>query len=167
MISNTAARWAAPALMAGLLVTACGSSTGPTGQSGTQAAGTSAFRQCLKQHGATLPSGRPSFRGTPSPGASFPAGGGQVPGGFGGGAGSKAFQACRKYAPAGFGRGRPGAGGLSALAAFSSCMKQHGVKLTGGPSALQSLNSASGKTKKAFQTCRALLPQAVPTPTGG
>lgn len=158
------ARWAAPALTAGLLVTACGSSsTGSAGQSGAQGASTSAFQKCLKQHGVTLPSGRPSFRGTPSPGASIPPGGGQFPGGFGAGAGSKAFQACRKYAPAGFGRGRPGAGGLSALSAFTSCMKQHGVTLTGGPAALQSLSGASGKVKKAVQACRALLPQGVPT----
>jgi hypothetical protein len=165
MMRHKPARWAAPALMAGLLVTACGNSTGSTGQSGAQAAGTSAFQQCLRQHGVTLPSGRPSFSGTPSPGASIPAGGGQFPGGFGNGAGSKAFQACRKYAPAGFGRGRPGAGGLSALSAFTSCLKQHGVKLTGGLGALQSLSRASGKVKKAFQTCRALLPQGVPTAT--
>ncbi len=161
------ARWAAPALMAGLLVTACGSSTGSTGQSGAQAAGTSAFQQCLRQHGVTVPSARPSFGGAPSPGASLPAGGGQFPGGFGNGAGSKAFQACRKYAPAGFGRGLPGAGGLSAVAAFSSCMKQHGVTLTGGPGALQSLSRASGKVKRAFQACRPLLPQGVPTATSG
>lgn len=168
-MSNVPARWIAPALMAGLLATACGSSTGSTGQGGAQAAGTSAFQQCLRQHGASLPSGGPSFGGTPSPGASLPPGGGQFPGGFGGGAGSKAFQACRKYAPAGFGRGRPGAGGLSAFAAFTSCMKQHGVTLTGGPGALQSLSTASGKVKKAFQKCRALMPQGVPTaaPTSG
>jgi hypothetical protein len=179
MMIHRWARWAAPALAAGLLVTACGSSTGSTGQNGAQASGTSAFQQCLRQHGVTLPSGRPSFSGTPSPGAgvpspgagvpspgaSVPAGGGQFPGGFGNGAGSKAFQACRKYAPAGFGRGQPGAGGLSALSAFTSCMKQHGVTLTGGPAALQSLSRASGKVKKAFQACRALLPQGVPTAT--
>lgn len=168
MMSHVAARWAAPALIAGLLVTACGtSSTGSTGQGGAQAAGTSAFQQCLRQHGVSLPSGRPSFGGTPSPGASFPAGGGSPPGGFGTGAGSKAFQACRKYAPAGFGRGQRGAGGLSSFAAFTSCMKQHGVTLTGGPGALSSLSSASGKTKKAFQKCRALMPQGAPTPGSG
>lgn len=167
MMSHMAARWAAPALMAGLLVTACGSSTGSTGGGGGQAAGTSAFQQCLRQHGASLPTARPSFGGTPSPGATFPAGGGAIPGGFGNGIGSKAFQACRKYAPAGFGRGRPGAGGLSAFGAFSSCMKQHGVTLAGGPGALQSLSKASGKTKKAFQTCRTLMPQGAPTASSG
>ena len=165
-MSFRSARWAAPALMAGLLVTACGSSTGSTGQGGAQAAGTSAFQQCLKQHGVSLPAGRPAGGGAPSPGAGAPAGGGQFPGGFGNGAGSKAFQACRKYAPAGFGRGRPGAGGLSALSGFSSCMKQHGVTLSGGPAALQSLSQASGKAKKAFQTCRTLLPQGFPAASG-
>lgn len=113
MMSHRSARWAAPALMAGLLVTACGSSTGSAGQSGAQAAGTSAFQQCLKQHGVTLPSGGRPSGGAPSPGA----GGGQFPGGFGNGAGAKAFQACQKYAPAGFGRGGPGAGGPSACPA--------------------------------------------------
>jgi hypothetical protein len=42
-------------------------------------------------------------------------------------------------------------------------MKQHGVTLTGGPAALQSLSGATGKTKKAVRACRALLPQGVPT----
>ena len=41
-----------------------------------------------------------------------------------------------------------------------------GVTLTGGPAALQALSGAGGKVKKAFQTCRALLPQGVPTATG-
>jgi hypothetical protein len=112
MINHIPIRLAAPALMVCLLATACGSSTGSTGQGSAQAAGASAFQQCLKRHGVSLPSGRPSFSGTPSPGASFPAGSGQLPGGFGTGTGSKAFQACRKYAPAGFGRGRPGTGSL-------------------------------------------------------
>ena len=166
-MSHGPGRWAAAALMAGLLVTACGSSTGSSGQGSAQAGGASAFQQCLRQHGVSLPSGRPSFGGTPSPGAGAPAGGGQFPGGFGSGAGSGAFQACRKYAPAGFGRGGAGAGGLSAFSAFSNCMKQHGVTLTGGPGALQSLGSAGGKVKKAFQTCRSLMPQRAPIASSG
>ena len=80
MMRHILTRSAAPALVAGLLLTACGGSTGSTGQGGAQAAGTSAFQQCLRQHGVTLPSGRPSFRGTPSPGASFPAAGRKITG---------------------------------------------------------------------------------------
>jgi hypothetical protein len=46
-------------------------------------------------------------------------------------------------------------------------MKQHGVTLTGGPGALPSLGSASGKVKKAFQTCQSLMPQRAPVATSG
>lgn len=45
-------------------------------------------------------------------------------------------------------------------------MKQHGVTLTAGPAALQSLSQASGKVKKAFQACRGQLPQGGPAASG-
>lgn len=166
------ARWAAPALVAGLLVTGCGgSSSSGSGRGGTQAASQSAFQQCLRQHGVNIPTARPSFAGTPSTGQFPGGGGGQFPGGGQGGAGSSAFQACRKYMPAGGGFGPGGGGGginSSALNAFTSCLKQHGVKLTGtGPSALQSLRNATGKTAKAVKTCQPLLPTGVPSPSSG
>jgi len=162
------ARWAAPALVAGLLVTGCGGSSSSTGgQGGTQAAGQNAFQQCLRQHGVNVPTSRPSFAGTPSPGQA--PGSGQFPGGGQGSAGSSAFQACRKYMPAGFGPGG-GGGGIksSALNAFTSCLKQHGVKLTGtGLSALGSLRNATGKSAQAVKTCQPLLPTGIPTPSSG
>ena len=158
-------RWAAPALVAGLFVTGCGGSSSASGQGSTQAAGRSAFQQCLRQHGVNIPTARPSFAGTPSPGQA--PGGGQFPGGQGG-AGSSAFQACRKYAPAGFGPGGGEGINSSALNAFTSCLKQHGVKLTGtGLSALGSLRNATGKTAQAVKTCQPLLPSGVPTPSSG
>ena len=156
-------RWAAPALVAGLLVTGCGGSSSSTGgQGSTQAAGRSAFQQCLRQHGVNIPTARPSFAGTPSPGQ-VP-GGGQFPGGGQGGTAGSAFQACRKYMPAGF--GPSGGGGLStsAFKAFASCLQQHGVKVSGtGISALRSLRNATGKTAKAIKTCQPLLPSGIPS----
>ncbi len=127
------------------------------------AASQSAFQQCLRQHGVNIPTARPSFAGTPSPG------GGQFPGGGQGGTSGSAFQACRKYMPAGFGPGGGGGGiSASAFSAFSSCLQQHGVKLTGtGASALRSLRSATGKTAQAVKTCQPLLPTGVPTPSSG
>jgi hypothetical protein len=156
------ARWAGPALVAGLLITGCGGSSSGSGQGGTQAASQSAFQQCLRQHGVNIPTARPSFAGTSSPGGQF-SGGGQ------GGSGGSAFQACRKFAPAGFGPGGGGAGiNSSALNAFTSCLKQHGVKVTGtGLGALGSLRNATGKTAQAVKTCQPLLPTGVPTPTSG
>ena len=162
------ARWAAPVLVTGLLVTGCGGSGGSAGgQGSTQAAGRGAFQHCLRQHGVNVPTARPSFAGTPSPGQF--GGGGQFPGGQGG-TGSSAFQACRKYLPAGFGPGGGGGAGISssAFSAFRSCLQQHGVKLTGtGPTALRSLRNAAGKTAKAVRTCQPLLPTGIPTPSSG
>jgi len=159
-------RWAAPVLVAGLLMAGCGSS--PASSKGsTQASGRTALRQCLRQHGVNIPTARPSFAGTPSPGQ-FPGGGGGFPGGGQGGTASSAFQACQKYRPAGGGFGPGGRGGInsSALQAFTSCLKQHGVKLTGtGPGALGSLRNATGKTAQAIKTCRPLLPTGIPTPS--
>jgi hypothetical protein len=153
-------RWAAPALVAGLLVTGCGGSSSASGQGSTQAAGQNAFQQCLRQHGVNIPTARPSFAGIPSPG------GGQFPGAGQGGTGSSEFQACRKYMPAGFGPGGGGGINSSALTAFTNCLQQHGVKLTGsGPGALQSLRNATGKTAKAVKTCQPLLPTGIPTPS--
>ncbi|WP_225849315.1 hypothetical protein [Streptomyces sp. HPF1205] len=129
--------------------------------------------------------GRPSG----SPGAGRGGGGGRGSGGgygggygggfpgFGGGtpdaATQKALDACASLRPRFNGRG--GGANSTAFKAFTSCLKDHGVVLPtpspgasngsgrpgfgpgfGGP---RGLNTADPKTAKAYETCRALLPQ--------
>jgi hypothetical protein len=148
----------APVMAAGLAVGGCGGSSAGTAAkptAGASPSGRAAFTQCLRSHGVTLPSGRP----TPGSGQ-FPAGGLPT-----GGAASKAFQACRNLAPAGFSGG--GTGGTSAFTAFTSCLSSHGVTLKGtGIAALSSLNQHSSKVKKALKICKALLPQGLPISGG-
>ncbi|WP_335972047.1 MULTISPECIES: hypothetical protein [Streptomycetaceae] len=151
-----------------------------------------AYRQCLAQHGVNLPtfnrpsggarpSGRPSGAGRPS-GSARPSGGyGGGFGGFGGGIGGaspdaatqKALKACASKAPSG--RGGPNgtnSADASAIQAFTSCLKDHGVTLPtasagtggGGFGALRNLDTADPKTAKAYTTCKPLLPQR-PTST--
>jgi hypothetical protein len=169
-------RGALPVLAATLVLAGCGgsssssSSAGATSSAtgtGTAAAGLSAFRTCLKQHGVTIKpgqfSGRPraSFTptaistGSPRPRPSFS------------GTGSAAFKACAKYAPAGFGAGFGRAISSSALAAFRSCLSQNGVKVTGttASAVLGELRNSTGKTAAAVRTCRVLLQPAAPTPS--
>ncbi|SEK70248.1 hypothetical protein [Streptacidiphilus jiangxiensis] len=156
-----------------LLLSACGSS-GSTNASGTQASPSSsargaamqAYRTCLSQHGVNLPTGRPS--GRPSGGY-----GGGNGGGYGGGGGfgfggasanptmQAAMQACASLRPkGGFGGGRGGFNS-TAMAAFTSCLKDHGVTLptTGG---LRALNTTDPKTAAAYNTCKPLLPTRSP-----
>jgi hypothetical protein len=163
-----------------LLLAACSStSSTSTAQAGASASASAsaglqqmaAYRQCLSQHGVTLPA-RPS--GRPSGG---PGGGGFGGGGFGGGASAdptrqKAMQACASLRPRFNGRGG-GRGGFNstAMQAFTSCLKDHGVVLPSaspGGRGLRGLNTADPKTAQAYQTCRVLLPQrgsGSPSPT--
>ncbi|MEV7416206.1 hypothetical protein [Streptomyces sp. NPDC089919] len=158
-----------------------------------------AYRQCLTQHGVTAPprprgSGRPSdgprgsggdnsgsdgssgWGGSGGTGRSGGAGG--WAGGAGGGRGAAAdpkrraaVQACASLRPQ-FG-GRAGGPGGSAMKAFTSCLKDHGVVLpspapnTRGP---RSLPTTDPKSAQAYATCKALLPQGAdrarrPTPS--
>jgi len=178
----------AQALLAGLaLLTACGGATSggpaaPTSSSASGSAGNfSAFRQCLAKHGVTVParlSGRPTAGGS----------GGGTPGeglgrGFENGTPSAqmsaALRACASMRP----QGAFGAGVINAsvLAAFRSCMTDHGVKIPiatprspagGGPTPtpgvsgrpsfeqrlLGGLNPQDPGVAKALSVCRALLP---------
>ncbi|HEY3478978.1 MAG TPA: hypothetical protein VGL02_08765, partial [Streptomyces sp.] len=94
-------------------------------------------------------------------------------GGFGGAsadpATQKAMQACASLRPQ-FNGQRGGGGNSTAFKAFTSCLKDHGVVLPtpsastgggygGGFGALRGLNTADPKTAKAYDTCKALLPQ--------
>ncbi|HEX6468922.1 MAG TPA: hypothetical protein VF069_07470 [Streptosporangiaceae bacterium] len=174
------------ALAGGLLsVAACGGGDGgaaaapktsaPTtgaSKTGTPADPRAAFRQCLQQHGVTLPSrprpgatDRPTGRATGGP-TGRPTGRPRGP--LGGlpslSAGQRqAFQACASLAPGGFAGGFGGGVDQSALKAFQSCMSQHGVKMANAfrPGASR---TADPKFAAAFRTCRALLPRRSPRP---
>jgi hypothetical protein len=154
--------------------------TTTTGAAGFQAA-FAAYRTCLSQHGVKLPTGgfrRPpsgTTGGTPPAGGGFgggngapPSGQGFLPAGVSAATFQKAQQACASKRPTGgFRRGGGFGGGQissSALAAFRSCMQSHGVTLSAQGGFRQAFTDAKGR--KAFQTCRVLLPQR-PTGTSG
>ncbi|MEZ0092771.1 hypothetical protein [Streptacidiphilus sp. EB129] len=166
-----------------LLLSSCSSAPAATTTAQAPASASSsgnaqmqAYRQCLSQHGVTLPTGRPSGHRSGAPGNGTPGarpsggyGGGYGGGGFGGAsadpATQAAMQACASLRPkGGFGGGR-GGGNLNstAMAAFSSCMKDHGITLpaTGG---LRALNTTDPKTAAAYAICKALLPTRSPAP---
>jgi hypothetical protein len=67
------------------------------------------------------------------------------------------MQACASLRPTGI----PGAGGVdqSKLAAFRTCMKDHGVTL---PSGRPALDTADAATTAALKVCRPLLPAPGP-----
>jgi hypothetical protein len=159
-----------------LLLAGCSSSgTATTAQPNSSASGSaqdSAYRNCLAQHGVTLPSGRPGGGG----GSARPSGvrpsGVRPSGGFGGFGGASAnpsmqaaMQACASVRPSGA-AGFGGGGGFNstAMAAFTSCMKDHGVTVpaTGGT---RSLNTADPKTAAAYKTCKVLLPTRSSSPS--
>lgn len=151
-----------------LTATACGGGDGTaaaptnsTSKSGS-ADPQGAFRQCLQQHGITLPSrgpggrqpgvrpsGRPSGRPTGRP-SGFPSMSDQQ---------RQALRACASLAP----RGRFGGLDQSAFKAFQSCMKQHGVTVSNGFRGGRP--TADPKFAKAFRTCRPLLPQRSGSPS--
>ncbi|MGW2863900.1 hypothetical protein [Streptomyces sp. SDr-06] len=156
----------------GLLLAACSSSAAGTSAQASPSASASAgakardaYRQCLAQHGVTMaprPSGsaRPRGSGRPGDGSRGPGGFG----GFGGGASAdpaqrQAIEACASERP------RFNGSGGTAMKAFTSCLKDHGVVLpsaspgAGGP---RGLNTADPKSAQAFQVCKALLPQRRP-----
>ncbi|MCX5387130.1 hypothetical protein [Streptomyces sp. NBC_00083] len=180
----------------GLLLVACSSSasssaaaSGPASASSSASSATGkgmdAYRQCLAQHGVTMaprpagsgrpggwPSGRPS--GRPSGGARHSGGGGGGGGfgGFGGGASAdpaqrQAAQACASLRPQ-FG-GRGAGGDSTAMKAFTSCLKDHGVVLPsaspGAGGGMRGLNTADPKTAGALGICKTLLPQRTPNPS--
>ncbi|MFI6085753.1 hypothetical protein ACIBBB_33240 [Streptomyces sp. NPDC051217] len=163
---------------AALLLSGCSSSSTDAASSSASASDGAqdmdAYRQCLEEQGVTLPGGRPGGRpsdrpsGRPSDRPSGAAGNGGG-GGFGGGQSAdpefqKAEEACASLRPQG-GGGGGGNADASAVAAFTSCMKDHGVEL---PSAspgsegdvVDGLNTADTKTAAAYTACEDLLPQS-------
>jgi len=153
-----------------VLTGACGddstsSTTTTTSQSGssTAAGDTKAFTDCLKKHGVDLPEG---FGGGPGGGTSGgpppeAGGAGTPPAGFDPAKMQEAQKACQSLAPEGGfgGAGGPGQGGGNA--AYTSCLKDHGVDLpdpsagtTGAPS---SIPADDATFQAAQQACQSLL----------
>jgi hypothetical protein len=161
----------------GLLIAGCGTSS-PSGSSGSSASGSfTAYRNCLSQHGVSLPSGGPGSGGF---------GGGGFGGGGSGGTSStfqKAAAACASLRPSfgsggsggfgGFGgSGGSGGGGFyTAIQAFRTCMSDHGESIpttrpTSPPSAgsssadrfLNWLNPSNSKVAAALKACESKLP---------
>lgn len=177
--ARRAAVAAGSCLLLGGLLAACGSSGGgtdsasPSGSDG----GFAAYRQCLSEHGVTLPSGgpgqpgeRPSGMPTDLPAGGAPSGvpsgmpsggpggggpGGVLPSGVDASAFAVAQEACASVRPSG-GPGR-GLGGIdqSALAAYRSCLSDHGVTLAGR---IDQLSTSDPKTAAAMATCAPLRP---------
>jgi hypothetical protein len=163
-----------------------------TAGGGFNRAALQAFTTCMTQHGVTIPTVPPR---TTIPGETFPprTGGGGGAGGGGGGAGGggrffiggggggvtsiinsadpatkAAFQACQSQLPAGF--LQQVQQGQTALAAYRSCMQDHGVTLPanggfgGGPggAAGGSTTTTTPAYAAAVATCRPLLPARGP-----
>ncbi len=182
-------------LLTGCLIAACGSSSSTTSKTPSAAASTgsaggaggagggpggarfSAFRQCLAQHGVTLPNRRPGSR---RPGAGGPGGPGGPGGGFfgggGGGAGAggglaqrnpklaAAIQACGGFR----GGGRRFRLSRTAINSYVACVRQHGYNLPNpnfsgkGPVFPASIRT-DPKFQSASRACQSLL---VPQRTG-
>jgi hypothetical protein len=87
----------------------------------------------------------------------------------------QAMEACASLRPQFDGRGGPGAGGggggdSTAYKAFTSCLKDHGVVLPtaspgASPGGARGLDTADPKAAKAYETCRALLPERSASPS--
>jgi hypothetical protein len=168
-----------------LLLAACGSSSSAstaTSRSTTAAApagngsgspSITAFFSCLKQHGVniTMPS---SSGGAPT--GSFPPGGpppvgtgGGLPGQFNSPKFKNASAACASLRPNGFPLG--GGASNSKFAAYSNCLKIHGVTLptatpgSGGSTTPTTLATTDPKVKAALAACASLRPKFTP-PSG-
>jgi hypothetical protein len=178
-------------LLAAVTIAGCGGSSGATkaGGAATSAAvspaagsssaggrgggtnGFAAFTTCLKQHGVTIPTRPPG--GTRPSGAPRTRGGG----GFGGGAfatsgpAAAAAKACASLRPTGgFGGVQGNAQLQSELAAYRTCLSDHGVVLptpaapaSGAPrrngfGGLGALSTADPKTAAALKACAPLRP---------
>jgi hypothetical protein len=187
------------AVLSVIVLAACGgsssansaaTSTTAAGGAAAGAAGFQAYRACLSQHGVDLPA-RARTGTPPSTGAGGGQGGGP-PGGFGGGGlgggglggtppslpkGVTAAQfaaaqkACASKLPAG---GQRGAGGGAALQAYVSCLRDHGVTVSGSTSATTTAGAPrptfdrnDPKFAAANKVCQALLPNRTTTTTAG
>ncbi len=162
----------------GILLAACSSAgsastttstTTASGSKGSTSTAFAAYTKCLSQHGVTLPNfkgRRPSAGGGPEGGFTPGSGGGGTPGGGsfpGRGAGgfannpkyAAAEKACASLRPkggSGFGFGGHGANS-AAFAAYTNCLKLHGVTVTNGVP-----DRSSAAFTAASAACAALRP---------
>ncbi|MFF1339727.1 hypothetical protein ACFVYT_17765 [Streptomyces sp. NPDC058290] len=176
-VASRAALSAVVLAACGLLLVGCSSGSGAARAAATVSASASpdakamdAYRQCLAQHGVTM-APRPSGSGRPSGGTRGPGAGADGWGGASGGSGRgasadpqrrEATQACADLRPQFNGRGGGPGGDGSAMKAFSSCLKDHGVVLPSaspGGSPVRGLPTSDPQSAQAFETCKALLPQ--------
>ena len=153
-------------------ITAASASTTTTttpgsGNSGSTTAAMKAYETCLAKHGVKLPTGRFGSGGTRP---YLPAGSGA---GFSNSKFAKAEKACASLRPKGtFGFGGGGFGGFSdsaAFAAYSSCLKLHGVTppasyhrpsgTVGSSTSTPTTLAESPKLKDALAACAPLLPK--------
>ncbi len=179
---------AAALLLAALLLAACGSSSSSStastaaakGSTGAGANRFSAVRECLKKAGITLPERSTKNPGTGTPGTGAPPSGGGFGLGGGGTGGPKLpsgvtreqFQKALQKCGGGFRRGTGGFPGArvnstaykKALAKFSACMAENGVKLptpnTSGNGPIfntKGLNVNSATFKAAQRKCSPLV----------
>jgi len=153
--------------------------TAPSSAAGTgrpNAAALQAFRDCMQKAGVTIPTAPPRPAGqTPTTDAngSFRGGGGGGGGrGLGGGLGGvfnstdpntqAALKGCESKLPAGFLQQQQQR--QNALAAFNSCMKDHGVTIAPATPGAPSPSTTIDRTSDAYKTCSLLLPAR---PNGG
>jgi hypothetical protein len=181
-------------VVAGVLAACGGGSSGGTSPAAAStptaaasAGSAQAYFACLQQHGANIPTSRPTnfTRPTDRPSGGFSRGGGG--GGFFGGGQSQspqmqaAMQACVSVRPtSGFGGGFGGGRGGTALVAFRNCMTQQGVTVpTARPSSfptarptdnaaryLGGLDPNDPKVAAALKVCSPLLPSPGARPSG-
>jgi hypothetical protein len=168
----------------GLLLAACSSGSASTTSTTSKSSAASkkttsssftAYRNCLSQHGVTLPN---FSRGNHGTGASPGTGGftgGTAPSGAGGGfrgaANNPKFaaaeKACASLRPkGGFGGGFGGRGGVSstAFAAYRNCLKLHGVTLPTRGTSSNSPPSTADTSSAAYQAAAAACASLRPTP---
>ena len=136
-----------------------------------RAAGFAKFRDCMQQHGVTMPSRGPDQGG---PGNGGPGGGGPGQGGFFGGQlpdgvteqqMQDAMSACQSMMPGRIG-GQMTDAQKSAIAAFTSCLSDHGVVLPSSNGGFPRVDQTDPKNAAAWTACAPLLP-ARPGGPGG
>ena len=141
-----------------------------TGSAGSGAI-TAALRDCLKSHGVELPAGVGNGQGGfPGPGAAD--GGGangatppSLPSGFDPEKMQQAFKDCGGSFPNG---GSPGGANSQAFQAYTSCLRDHGVKVptsSSTPGAFPNFDRTSSSFVAANKVCRALLPSPSASPS--
>jgi hypothetical protein len=166
-------------------VTATAAATEPAATPAASASdarsGFAAYRDCMTTNGVDLgdqfgggtpPSGAPAGgppsgmpTGAPPSGAVNGPGSFPLPSGVDQQAFDKAQQACASLRPQ-FGDGGPRGGAAidaTALAAFTSCLSDHGVTVPSGTDVMRGLDRTDPAVKAAMDVCAPLLP--APTPS--